>query len=141
MGTGQDLWRRTEELMNNHEYEAAVELMYAKDAVLVMSSTRVEGANAIREFMDEFTKAFPDGKLTTSLVVEEGDWLVVEYTFEGTHTGPLAMPDGAEIPPTGKSVTTPLVSVFDMRNGKATEERMYVDNALLMEQLGPDTTD
>ena len=44
MGAGQDLWRRTEELMNNHDYEAAVDLMYAKDAVLVMSSTRIEGA-------------------------------------------------------------------------------------------------
>ena len=37
---------------------------------------------------------------------------------------------------TGNSVTIPLVSVFDMRNGKATEERMYLNNALLMEQLG-----
>ena len=62
MGAGQDLGRRTEELMNNDDYEAADDLMYAKDAVLVMSSTRIEGAEAIRGFMDEFTKAFPDGK-------------------------------------------------------------------------------
>ena len=140
MGAGQDLWRRTEELMNNHDYEAAVDLMYAKDAVLVMSSTRIEGGQAIRAFMDEFAKAFPDGKLTTSGVVEDDQSLAVEYTFEGTHTGPLVVPDGSELPATGNSVTIPLVSVFDMRNGKATEERMYFDNALLMEQLGLDAT-
>jgi predicted ester cyclase len=136
MGAGQDLWARTERLINDHDFEAAVEAMYVEDAVLVTSGSRYEGAKAIQEFMVDFTKAFPDGKVTTSHVVEEGDSLVVEYTFEGTHTGPLSMPDGSEIPPTGKSVRGPLVSVFDLANGKVTEERMYADNALLMEQLG-----
>jgi steroid delta-isomerase-like uncharacterized protein len=136
MGTGKDLWARTEKLINDHNFEAAVELMYVEDAVLVTSGSRYEGAKSIREFMDDFKRSFPDGKVTTSHVVEEDDSLVVEYTFEGTNTGPMTLPDGSEIPPTGKSVRGPLVSVFDLRDGRVTEERMYLDNALLMAQLG-----
>jgi steroid delta-isomerase-like uncharacterized protein len=136
MGTARDLWQQSEKLVNAHDYKAAVEVLYAKEAVMVTSSDRYEGAEAIVAFMDGFTQAFPDGRLTTSLVVEEGDDLVVEYAFEGTHTGALAMPDGSELPATGRTVRLPVVSVFTMRDGKAIEERMYSDSALLVEQLG-----
>jgi predicted ester cyclase len=46
------------------------------------------------------------------------------------------MPDGRELPPTGKTVRVPVVSVLEMRNGKATAERVYFDMAAMLTQLG-----
>jgi predicted ester cyclase len=73
--------------------------------------------------------------MKTSLLIEEGDTVVAEWTWLGTNTGPLITLDGSEIPATGKTVELSGVSVLTVRDGKPASERDYVDTAAMTSQL------
>ena len=44
--------------------------------------------------------------MTIDVMVEQGDTIATEWTWVATNTGPLVMPDGTEVPPTGNRVET-----------------------------------
>jgi SnoaL-like polyketide cyclase len=50
--------------------------------------------------------------------VEEGDAFADAWVFVGKHTGPLVLPDGTELPPTGKRVEVPGTELVRGRDGK-----------------------
>ncbi len=80
----------------------------ASDAVYEELSTqrRVQGPDAIVELSKGWRKAFPDSKGTITRVVEGPDAVVLEITWEGTHSGELASQMGP-IPATYKRVKLP----------------------------------
>ena len=78
--------------------------LYADDAVQLMPEGLFEGRSAIRERLARDLIAIPDVHHTVRSFVEQGDTFADEWTFVGTHTGPFALPDGTELPPTGKRV-------------------------------------
>jgi steroid delta-isomerase-like uncharacterized protein len=135
MGVGKDLWTEVETLLNKGDWAGATSL-YTNDGVITDPIGRYEGPNAIRAFVETMYKAFPDAKIETSCLVEEGGTVVAEYTFRATNTGPFPMPDGSEIPATGKTVEFPGVSVLTVRGGKFASEHIYFDSASMASQLG-----
>jgi hypothetical protein len=60
----------------------------------------------------------------------------VRITWEGTHTGPLATPDGGEIPATGRKVTIHACEVYRIEGGKVAEACHFFDMLGMLEQLG-----
>jgi steroid delta-isomerase-like uncharacterized protein len=135
MGAGKDLWNEAETLGNKHDW-AGVALLYASDALYITPTGRHEGREAIQAAFDAGDKAFPDQTAQTSLVIEDGDIVAAEWTWKGTFTAPMAMPDGTEIAATGKTVELPAVNVATVSGGKFTTMREYYDNAAGMTQLG-----
>ena len=79
--------------------------------------------------------AFPDGALAFTTMVIAGNSAAVEITFSGTHTGPLASPQGT-VPPTGKQVTLKSASILQIRDGLIASEHVYLDPTQMPEQLG-----
>jgi steroid delta-isomerase-like uncharacterized protein len=135
MGVPKDLW--TEMLTLEGKYDwAGMASLYASDALFVVPNARCEGREAIRAWLEALERPFPDGVTETSRMVEEGDTLVAEYIWRGTNTGPLPMPDGTEIPATGKTMELPGVAVATVRDGKIVNEQDYFDMAAMMSQLG-----
>jgi steroid delta-isomerase-like uncharacterized protein len=134
MGAGKDLWNELQTLHRSHDLSGYASL-YARDAVLTDPSGRHEGREAIMAYIEEAEKPFPDLTMETSLVIEDGDTVVGEWTYRATHTAPLVTPDG-EIPATGKMVELPGVSICELRDGKIAVRRDYFDNVALMSQLG-----
>lgn len=59
-----------------------------------------------------------------------------ELVFSGTNTGPLVLPDGTAVPPTGRVVRFPL-RMFNRvdTDGKIVEEHRYYDPASIIQQL------
>ncbi len=135
MGLGKDLWTELEILVNQHDM-AGVSSLYASDAVLILPTGRYEGREAILACFEPLETAFPNGIQETSRLVEEGDTVVAEYTWRGTNTGPLTMPDGTEIPATGKAAELAGSAVVTVRDRKFASERHYIDMAAMMTQLG-----
>ena len=135
MGVGRDLWNQFEALYGKQDYMGDASL-FASDGVHVDPFGRREGREAIGAFLEEGDKPFSDITMETLQLVEEGDTVVAEWVWRATHTGPLPLPDGSEIPPTGKTVELPGVSVMTVREGKVAEQRDYFDNAAMMTQLG-----
>lgn len=78
---------------------------------------------------------FPDRRVTLTRVRVCDDAVVMEFTYEATHTGPLTGPFGP-IPPTGKRVVVPMVDIATLAGDKIKAERVYADLLTIFQQLG-----
>lgn len=75
--------------------------------------------------------AFPDNRTVVEDLITEGDRVVKRARWQGTHTGELQ-----GIPPTGKQVTLPSISIYRIAGGKVGELWWGYDNLSLLQQLG-----
>ena len=80
--------------------------------------------------------AFSDLAHRVVSYVEQGDAFADEWVFVGTHTGPVVLPDGTEVPPTGKRVEMPGMELVRIRDGKIVVDNLYYDNLAVLAQLG-----
>ncbi len=135
MSSLRDLAEQGFQLYNAGDVEGLVNL-YTEDATLVTPWGTFEGRAAIHEAWRRDKAAFPDGTLTLDVLVEQGDTLADEWTIVGTHTGPLVMPDGTELPPTGKQIELKGMELVQLRGGKIAVHRLYWDNMAVAGQLG-----
>lgn len=78
-----------------------------------------------------FVAAFPDGHVTTTDLVAEGDKVVERCMTMGTNTGSFM---GA--PATGKKASIESISIYRIANGKIVEHWGQHDAVGLMMQLG-----
>ena len=135
MGVGKDLWNQFEALYSKKDFDGLASL-FASDAVHVDPMGRREGRKAIRAFFEAGDKALSDIRFEASVVIEEGDIVVAEWTWRGAFTGPLTMPDGTEIPATGKTLEHPGATISDVRDGTFATMRDYYDNTPWMMAFG-----
>ena len=73
---------------------------------------------------NQWWAGFPDQKYTLNEVIAaEGDRVVVRWTWTGTHTGKMNVPDWEfqNIPPTGKRITYGSVDIYRFAGGKIVE--------------------
>lgn len=110
--------------------------VFADDVKVELPGSAFEGVDGLLATIEVFYTAFPDIKLTPRQVWADENGVVAEQVFTGTHTGPLATPEG-EVPPTGKPVTFGLIDTFLVgADGKVTDHRVYYDNLSFLTQLG-----
>jgi predicted ester cyclase len=75
--------------------------------------------------------AFPDVRETAERFLAEGESVVVQHRFTGTHSGVFL-----GIRPTGKSVSFQAVDIYRLADGKIVEEHSVADLLGLFQQLG-----
>jgi len=104
-----------EEIFNQGRFEVADEI-YApqfrnhgrlRDIMLEEDQAAVHGEK----------QAFPDLKMTINLLVAQGEFVSVVWTFNGTHTGP-----GVGLPPTGARVVFRGITIWRIVDGTILEE-------------------
>jgi predicted ester cyclase len=78
-----------------------------------------------------FKGAFPDSYFTVEDMIAEGDRVVTRKTFHGTHEGEFM-----GIPPTGRRVSTELIDIVRIVDGRVVEHWSVGDNLGMMQQLG-----
>ena len=108
---------------------------FAEDCQNTSPYGTTTGIEALRQMGEAFRTAAPDNRIEARHTWEDGDTVIVEGVYEGTHTGPLAGPGGV-IPATGQSFTLPYVDIFQARDGQLVSHRIYWDNATFLAQLG-----
>jgi len=85
-------------------------------------------------------KTFPDNRVGNrpyKVFFGSGDWTCSIARFTGTMNGPMVGPDGAEIPPTGKSFEVDFCTVASWNeHGEIVEENLFYDVVGMMRQLG-----
>jgi steroid delta-isomerase-like uncharacterized protein len=136
MADNKTLIRNLQDAWNRRDFDAHADAMAPDGTITIMGTGETfRGPDGARKFSNMWATGFPDGEVTVSTVVGEGDRVVVEYTGRGTHTGTLETSMGA-IPATGKSVTLMLCDVTDLKDGKITAQRTYFDTGSMMAQLG-----
>lgn len=95
-----------------------------------------KGRAALLQELQGYATAFPDSRIQKDRTFGHGDWVCGQFTFTGTHTGPLPGPGGQTVPATHKSLRMPYVVVYKFEGGEITERHQYFDLLGMMAQLG-----
>ena len=91
-----------------------------------------EGAAAVVAYHQAQRGAFPDQRHEhVRIHVADDDTVITEFDLLGTNTGEFM--GGA---PTGQAFRVPVVAVFSFDDDKVTNERVYLDLASLLRQVG-----
>jgi predicted ester cyclase len=108
---------------------------FTDDVAAEFPSGPLDGIEALRGMIGVFITAFPGMRIERRNTWTDGATAIAEIVFTGTQTGPLATPEG-EVPPSGRTVTFPLIDTFTLRGEKIAEHRVYWDNVSFLTQLG-----
>lgn len=120
---------------NAHD-EGRISELNADNAVLeAPGDVRVEGREAATQYGMAWWNAFSDARITVANELTAGDWVVQEFTFEGTHDGTLSTPAG-DIPATNRRLEGRGVQIFRVEGDAIADTRLYFDQVQVMTQLG-----
>ncbi len=95
----------------------------------------LEGREAASAYAMQWIKGFPDARISVHNERATSNWVVQEFTFEGTHTAPMQSPMG-EIPPTNRSLRGRAVQIFKVEGDAVVDTRLYFDQVQVTTQLG-----
>lgn len=115
--------------------EQAIRGVLTHDARLVGPNGVFSGAETIAGYMMAWADAFPDSRYTPQHVTVDGDTVVMESMFTGTHTGTFADPSG-DIPASNRTVEARSAHAIVVDGDRVTEVRMYFDVFDFLTQLG-----
>jgi len=122
-------------LIDAHDFDGAA-ARETEDCEYVTPFMNVRGDAPIRMARETLSVAFPDAKHEIRAVVESGDQVAVEAKWTGTHTGPLASPQG-EVPATGNRLEIPMLFVARANaGGKISSTHIYYDSMAFALGLG-----
>jgi ketosteroid isomerase-like protein len=110
---------------------------FTKDGTFTDESIGVtyQGPDELGRTVEVYATAFPDMHRELHSVYVVGDTVVVELALQGTHKGPLALPQGT-VPPTGKRMDVPCCDVFQLVDGKIQSFNCYPSGTVMLGQLG-----
>lgn len=86
-----------------------------------------------RNWYAPFRAAFGDRHFATEHYLQDGDWASCFGACEATHIGEFM-----GVKPTGKRIRIPYIDFWRIRDGKIAENRVSVDFASVLAQLGVD---
>jgi carboxymethylenebutenolidase len=120
------------------DVEATMATMTDNPTVLhVSTSVGARGREAVRRFYSEhfIGHQASDMRLDLTSRTATAERLVDEMTFSFTHDVeiPWILPG---VPPTGRSVTVPIVAVITFVDGLVDSEHVYWDQATVLAQIG-----
>lgn len=121
--------------VNAHDLQA-VAGCYSPDAVLTTPEGTCRGREEIGAYWEQFLGSLPDVEGTIETKLTSGKIAADEWSFTGTNSGPLPLPSGETLPPTGKRVTGRGADFATIEGGAITAHRIYYDQMALMQQLG-----
>jgi len=101
----------------------------------VATQRKAQGQDAVITLWKGWATAFPDSKASFDHVYVNGEQVVLELTWRGTHQGPLTTPKGT-IAPTGKRIEFRSCVVSELEGDKAKLQRQYFDMGTLLQQIG-----
>jgi ketosteroid isomerase-like protein len=119
--------------IDEKRFDIVDELM-TPDCELVTPDASVRGPAAIAAHWGGYGTAFPDSAHTVADTYVADDAVIIEGTWRGTNTGPLASPT-AELPPTGRRVALTFCAVARVRDARVASLHIYCDYASMMAQL------
>jgi steroid delta-isomerase-like uncharacterized protein len=117
---------------NNHDPDRVAAFCCPEYEGMDVSEAGMQyGPEAMRNTARRYLTAFPDLHFTGQGVVAEGDEIVLSWTAQGTHRGPLM-----NIPPTGRAIDLRGVSMLTLRNGKVARAFYMWDVAGMLRSIG-----
>jgi steroid delta-isomerase-like uncharacterized protein len=136
-GDNEQIIRRAYQTAEDYDVPGWV-AAFTEDGTFTDESTEVvyRGPDELGTVVAIYKKAFPDMHRELYRFYASGDDIVVvQLALQGTHLGPLSLPDGT-IPPTGKRMDAPCCDVFELSDGKIKRFDCYPEGSVMLKQLG-----
>jgi len=113
------------------DFEATIQTFHHPRYEVVATDEEHDGADALRLFYAETSKAFPDFRFENATFHHAADAVLTEVDFVGTHLG---MWRG--LPATGRKVRYRMCNVFVFDGDKLICERLHFDLHTVLMQVG-----
>ena len=84
----------------------------------------------LKEHIGACEAAFPEYEMVPSLMIAEGDVVAARCIFRGTHKGQFG-----GVRPTGRNVSTGVIIIYRVSEGRIAEHWLELNTVGLMEQL------
>lgn len=107
--------------------------LFSADCDFVLPGMKFQGAQRMMPYVENYLRAFPDFATEILASVASEEAIAFELRSTGTHTGPLATPNG-ELPATGSTVTFEFCLYVKAPQGQITSFHTYFDHP---EWVGP----
>jgi steroid delta-isomerase-like uncharacterized protein len=134
MGEPADVVTRYFEALSSGEVDAAVGML-ADDSDFRTPMGPLVGRKAILSYLNGFDEAFPDASYRIDTLVASTASVAAEGIYVATHKGPLPLPDGSRLEATGRTVSTPFVTMFRVVDDKIVSHRPYWNVSDFLAQL------
>lgn len=135
MSDTREIFDSLTQALNRHDLAAVAE-GYSQQVVVSSPDGTFEGREAAAAYLDGIIGALPDLAINVWSKVTSGDLVCDEWTLTGTNTGPLPLPDGSTLAPTGKRVELRGCDIAAVEGSHVISHRMYFDNVDFLNQLG-----
>lgn len=137
MSEAKEVLEQAIERWNDNDRDRWAEL-YHEDVVFeAPGGSRISGLEDLKvRYFDALLTAAPDRGSSDVVLISEGQHVVEQARYTGTHTGTWRNPNGVEIPATGQTLDFPFVGVFRVERGKISSIRLYYDQVEVLTQLG-----
>lgn len=120
---------------NAHDAEAIARDIAPDAEATAPGDMKLKGPQAIKEYNQNFLSAFPDAHVENKRVFAQGNHVIVDGVFTGTHKGTLKTPVG-DVPATQRKVEGEYVQIFEIDRGLVKRQSLMYDQVQLMTQLG-----
>ena len=117
----------------DHDWDACLATFKDVPRYEIVATGQIhEGVENVVEYHRGQRTAFPDQRHeNVRMHVSDGDTVVSEFDLLGTNTGEFL-----GLPPTGRSFRVAVIAVFTFDDDRITNERVYLDSASLLRQIG-----
>lgn len=119
----------------DHDWDACLATFRDVPRYEIVATGQVhEGRDAVVAYHTAQRQAFPDQRHeNVRMHVADDDTIVSEFDLLGTNTGEFL-----GLPPTGRAFRVAVIAVFAFDGDRITNERVYLDSASLLRQIGRD---
>jgi steroid delta-isomerase-like uncharacterized protein len=118
-----------DEVLNQQRVELLPALL--RDDVIFHTFTEERGLEAYKAISERLRVSFPDLRFTLNDLIASGDRVVVRWTMDATHDGPLG-----NVPATGKRVQQKAIVIYRFEDGKIAEGWAQMDRLSVLQQVG-----
>lgn len=126
----EDLLRRHLQAHTAGDIDAVVATFARPRMELIASGRVLEGAEALRAYLQERRRAFPDQSFEVICHHHSDRAVVSEHWMTGTHLGEV---HGVE--PSGKRFRARMAAIFDFEGEDLVNQRLYYDAGTIARQL------
>ncbi len=120
-----------DDIINKREIDKINETNFDTNITLITVPENIVGIQGFKDYYQNYLTGFSDVTFTIVDVFGQGDKIVKQWNFKGTHTGTFF-----GIPASGKKVDINGVTLVKMKDGKIAKEQDFLDNLSFYKQLG-----
>jgi ketosteroid isomerase-like protein len=120
------------------DYEGFLALQH-EDAIWTVPGAELHGPAEYRSWLEGFWHGFSESRHALEHLYEDGeDRVICEGVWSGRNDGPLTLPDGSQVPATGREAAFRFAIVVEREPGAevAKRIRLYFDPMELLGALG-----